>query len=184
MVNNRALVVGLALACAVVVGGTFAYLQLDDFSNNSIDEQSQSKVGVLVRSDGPACLEKAMKKGGGWVEIYTFEGQPAVQINTTVVHERNETVSAGLRLVDEGVYELSVNTSPTSEEETDNPLPVESATCTVGTHLHASGQLMSNPKEVNIIINGEKIQTVESSAELPKRVDIPHPYNTTKTDST
>jgi hypothetical protein len=135
-------------------------------------------VGLAIASSGPTCLDDAVKRDGGWVKLVRNEDVPAIKLNATVAHGREETLTVASKTVGDGVYEIQLRTSGWSESKgTPETISINSPDCAVGTHVRASGNLNENATEIRILLNGEVVETVENDGDLPVTQTLPNFLN-------
>ncbi|MFC7080531.1 hypothetical protein [Halorussus caseinilyticus] len=176
MVEKRDAAVGVTLIFAIVAGAAILNQGAGPSGADSTTE-SDSEVGLVIGSSGPTCLDDAVKRDGGRVELVPNEGVPAVKLNVTVAHDRGRTVTVASKAVGDGVYEVRLRTSNRSDDETAENVSIDSANCAVGTHVRASGNLNENATTVRVLLDGEVVETVENEGQLPVVRTLPNPLN-------
>jgi len=129
-----------------------------------------------LSSSGPDCLD--VRPHAGWVHEVAVGDAFAVTLNATVVHDRDQRVSANVSRVTPGSYRIDLRTVPETPRTSDagkQKSPPEG--CQVATDLQLGASLPTDYQEFEVTVNGRTLLTVENEDTTADLYQLPNPVN-------
>lgn len=154
------------------IGGQFGPLD----SGPAISAPDPESPPYSMSSSGANCLD--VRPHAGWVHEVAVGDSFAVTLNTTVVHDRGQRVSANVSRVAPGAYRIDLQTVPeetrTSDEDQGKSPPEG---CQMATDVRLGTSLPTDYQRFEVTVDGRTLLTVENEDTTADLYQLPNPVN-------